>query len=387
MIKFEEISNIINTIWVNGKETSVKEKFESGIATYYDEYTMEYHDTFNKVQLENKSKLIHEFLNEFAMKLNEIHSIKYSKIVLALNCKDKIIEANYKKKRLNSRIVQIISVTEHSCKDGIVERVYSKCIANSSLVEKDILKNIYEMKDYIVRRDKEKRMLNTCFIQEGKYNVYLSPQAGGIMIHELFGHLFEKDNNYYNKGLIAQMLEHNLDKSINVADVPSFEGIGGSMKTDDFNDECKDLKIVTDGFISPQVIKGERIENKRIGNYAAFWKYRISNTIMQAGNVSREDLLKEEKRCIFISKVDQCFCDPIRGRVLLPVIEAYECKKGVKTAIIRPFTISTTVIELWRSIYKIDSSFEQDTILCGKLGDELYVGMGSPGILLHDLEI
>jgi len=219
------------------------------------------------------------------------------------------------------------------------------------------------------------------------YDLLLASDAAGTLMHETFGHLFEQDNLGFNDEIIVELSKLHLHSDIRIKDQPFILDCWGYAEFDDSGCPSKVLNIVQEGKLTDEVIQGQRISNCRRDHYTSPLQYRVSNTILEKGSASCSHVLDDLKKGIYIRKIDQCFIDPVTGKIILPVIEAYKICCGQIIGLLSPFTIVSNVIEIGKGIKAVCTDYFETGLVCGKLGHQVLVGKGSPSVFLHKLKI
>ncbi|WP_054750376.1 metallopeptidase TldD-related protein [Ruminiclostridium josui] len=65
--------------------------------------------------------------------------------------------------------------------------------------------------------------------ESGSYNVVLSPYVAGQLAHEVFGHIFEEDNRYYNENIVNQLSKEQYNQELTIVDDPQVSRGWGSL--------------------------------------------------------------------------------------------------------------------------------------------------------------
>lgn len=389
MIIYNEENASILGIWENARKKVFKTSIESGIAKYIDLFNMNYNKTNISETLIKEIDInkLQKDMDNFSVIISNMESISYSKIVVMVNLIKKCINKENKTYDYINSLVYVTCVTEHLCINGKTQRVYCNSLLNPININEGLKTIMDSIIYYIFTHNDKHKHLSIDVVNKKIRTFYFTPNAAGMLLHEAFGHLFEKDNYYFNKEIINKIFSTHTIKELNISDNPRITNIAGYMKVDDLGFRSNKVDIVKNGLITDEILCGKRVENRRISKYSSLWKYRVSNTIMLPGLIKKEDLLSDLNEYIHITKIDECFCDPISGRIVLPIVESYLCSKGRKKKILEPFSISCYIYDIWKSLNAITNEFEKNSILCGKFGDRIFVGIGSPGILLKDFDI
>ncbi len=387
---FIENTNEYKEIIEDKNKITSKENNFSGMCLYQNLHRPTYKCT--SISQKNYSSYNHEQILLFGKEIlnsiyNTSNNIVYSKgIIMTINRDIKILKE--KNEYINKRQDGLfICEIEYIYKGQYYQKLFSKGVSYlGEEIQENWLKNLNI--DQILRSiGNEMDFNNSMELISGIYDLYLSPNATGILIHEVFGHVFEKDNKHINKELINELASIKMPDNLNIEDNPFINNYGRYISNDDSGRNVVKLNIIKNGRLSEEILNGERIANRKRAHYYSSLQYRVSNTILENGNKKPEDILDSINSGIYIKKIDQCFCDPINGKIILPVIEAYCIKNGNIENYIKPFTIMSNVVTLAKSISAICNNYMQDIIICGKMGDKIPVGIGAPSILLSNIEL
>lgn len=224
-------------------------------------------------------------------------------------------------------------------------------------------------------------------IHNGKYDLVFSAEAAGRLIHEAFGHIFEEDNRHYNKDLVTHLGSRKLHSNLCIEDNPYLKNTWGFSLYDDLGKKTRRLPIIIDGILSDDIRSGKRISSIKKSHYYSVPQYRISNTVMKKGVNNMTELIGSVKRGIYVDRVEQCFCDPVNGRIVLPVLESKFICNGKMIHNLFPFYIISNIVQLVDNIEMISNDYLVKGCVCGKMGDNILVGTCAAGLLIRNIDI
>ncbi len=158
-------------------------------------------------------------------------------------------------------------------------------------------------------RERAVKLLSAELPQGGEYTVILDPILAGTFIHEAFGHFSEADHIAENKKLkdVMQLGKRIAVPILNVIDDGSKEGLRGTHAYDDEGVKTKKNYLIRDGKLVGRLhsrqtaarMNEEVTGNARALNYHFEPIVRMTNTYIDRGNASFEDLLRSTKRGIY----------------------------------------------------------------------------------------
>jgi len=236
-------------------------------------------------------------------------------------------------------------------------------------------------------------LLHAPQVKGGEYTVILDPILGGVFVHEAFGHLSESDFVYQNEPLRQVMVPGKRfgGKHLNIVDDATIPGLRGSYKYDDEGMPAKKTYLIREGVLVGRLHSREtasRMAEKPSGNARAI-NYlfppivRMTNTFIEPGKVSFEEILGEIKEGVYVR-------DWFGGTSSLEMFtfsagEAYMIRNGKLAEMLRPVVLTGNVFVTLGNIDAIGNDLEMNQGGgCGKGGQSpLPVSNGSPHIRIR----
>jgi len=236
-------------------------------------------------------------------------------------------------------------------------------------------------------------LLSAPEVKGGEYTVIVDPILAGVFAHEAFGHLSESDFVYQNEQLrdIMTLGQRFGGKQLNIVDDATIPDLRGSYKYDDEGTPGARTYLIHEGILAGRLHSretaakmGERpTGNARAINYLFPPIVRMTNTFIESGNSSFEEILSDVKQGIYVK-------DWYGGQTSLEMFtfsagEAYMIRNGKLAELLRPVVLSGNVFVTLNNIDAIgnDLSMNQGGG-CGKGGQApLPVSNGSPHIRIR----
>ncbi len=227
----------------------------------------------------------------------------------------------------------------------------------------------------------------------GEYTVIVDPVLAGVFAHEAFGHLSESDFVYQNEQLrkIMALGRRFGGKQFNIVDDATIPELRGSYKYDDEGTPGAKTYLIHGGVLVGRLHSREtaaKMGEKPTGNARAIsYRFppivRMTNTFIERGNASLEEMLSEVKDGVYVK-------DWYGGQTSLEMFtfsagEAYMIRNGRLAELLRPVVLSGNVFATLDNIDAIgnDLSMNQGGG-CGKGGQSpLPVSNGSPHIRIR----
>jgi TldD protein len=236
-------------------------------------------------------------------------------------------------------------------------------------------------------------LLSAPQVKGREYTVILDPVLAGVFAHEAFGHLSESDHVYQNENLRQIMVlgKRFGGKHLNIVDDPTMANLRGSYAYDDEGTPTNKTYLIREGVLEGRLHSretaakmGERATgNARAINYLFPPIVRMSNTLIEAGAVSFEDMIGDIEEGVYVK-------DWYGGTTSLEMFtfsagEAYMIRHGKVAELLRPVVLTGNVFNTLHNIDAIGNDLEMNQGGgCGKGGQyPLPVSDGSPHIRIR----
>jgi TldD protein len=240
---------------------------------------------------------------------------------------------------------------------------------------------------------------------KGKVDVILSPELSGIAAHESVGHPQEADRILGREGAQAgesYLKADSLGKKIgsveaNVSDDPTLAHSNGFTPFDDEGVEGKKRRLIEDGVINEflhnraTAARFGLVSNgaSRASGFDREPIIRMSNTFVEPGDYSLEELLKEVKLGVYFKTFTEWNIDDKRLNQRYVALEAYLIENGEMKGLVKSPVLEVTTPRLWGSVKARGKRMEFEAAVCGK-GDPQQgaaVWTGGPDTLLSGIEL
>ncbi|HYC12069.1 MAG TPA: TldD/PmbA family protein [Nitrososphaerales archaeon] len=215
-----------------------------------------------------------------------------------------------------------------------------------------------------------------------KVDVVLSPELAGIAAHESVGHPQEADRVLGREGAQAgesYLKANSLGRKVgsgeaNVSDDPTIAHSTGFTPVDDEGVEGRKRHLIKDGVIS------EFLHNRytaaefgltsngssRASSFDREPIIRMSNTFVEPGDYTFEELIKEVKLGVYFKKFTEWNIDDKRFNQRYVALEAYLIENGVMKGLVRSPVLEITTPRLWGSVKARSKTLKFDSATCGK---------------------
>ena len=222
----------------------------------------------------------------------------------------------------------------------------------------------------------------------------LDPVLAGVFVHEAFGHLSESDHVYENNRLreIMTLGKKFGSAELNIVDSAIMPGLRGSYRYDDEGVPASKTYLIRGGRLVGRLHSREtaaKMGEKPTGNARAVnYRYppivRMTNTYIEPGSVSFNDLLADIKEGVYAKNW-------YGGTTSMEMFtfsagEAYMIRNGKLAEAVRPVVLTGNVFNTLNNIDAFGNDLEMNQGGgCGK-GEQvpLPVSNGSPHIRIQN---
>ena len=240
-------------------------------------------------------------------------------------------------------------------------------------------------------------MLDARPVVGGRYSVVLNPQLAGVLIHESFGHLVEADaaceNPKAREGLtLGQRIGSD---ALTVFDDGSLPGLRGTQAYDDEGTPAGRSDLIRNGILVGRLHSRETAArmgkaptgNARAASYRHSPAVRMTNTAIEGGSVSFQDMLKDVELGIYA-------CDSLGGQTTLHHFAfspayAFMIRNGQIAERVRDVVLRGSLFAALNNVDAIGSDFVWSRAggTCAKRQGRLPVGFGAPHVRIRDVVV
>lgn len=224
--------------------------------------------------------------------------------------------------------------------------------------------------------------------------VILDQILAGVFVHEAFGHLSEADNVYENKRLqeILKLGEKFGNSDLNITDGAKIPNLRGSYEYDDEGTPSTKTPLIREGILVGRLHSKEtasKLGEKPTGNarsisYAYPPIVRMTNTIIENSNNTKEDIIKDTKDGLYVKNWYGGMTE--HEMFTFSSAETYKIENGEIKEALRPVKLSGNLFTTLKNIDGIADDLEiNQGGGCGKGGQSpLPVSNGSPHIRINN---
>lgn len=227
--------------------------------------------------------------------------------------------------------------------------------------------------------------------EAGSWPVVVCNGWGGVMVHECFGHSMEGDTIRKGSSIRAtQMGQPVAAKGVTIVDSGLVPNSRGSFRVDDEGTPAQRTVLVEDGVLTGYL--WDRLNanltghaptgNGRRASYRDVPLCRMTNTYIEAGPHTPEDLIASVDRGLFCKRLGGGSVSPADGNFSFQVTEAWQIENGRLTHPVRNATLAGNGNDAMMKIDGVgnDLLIDGTTGSCGKDGQWKPVGVGQPTV-------
>ncbi|MEQ9693766.1 metalloprotease TldD [Shimia sp. SDUM112013] len=232
----------------------------------------------------------------------------------------------------------------------------------------------------------------------GAMEVVLGPGWPGILLHEAVGHGLEGDFNRKGSskfsGHIGQQVA---SRGVTVVDDGTIPDRRGSITVDDEGTPSGRNVLIEDGILvgymqdrqNARLMGVAPTGNGRRESYAHPPMPRMTNTYMEGGDATPEDLISSLKDGIYAVGFGGGQVDITNGKFVFSCTEAYRVQNGKIGAPVKGATLIGDGATAMKQIRGLGNDMALDPGMgnCGKAGQWVPVGVGQPHVLMDGLTV
>jgi len=232
----------------------------------------------------------------------------------------------------------------------------------------------------------------------GQMDVVLGSGWPGILLHEAVGHGLEGDFNRKGTSAFSGLVGTQVAaKGVTIVDDGTIPDRRGSITVDDEGTPSTRNVLIEDGVLvgymqdrqNARLMDVAPTGNGRRESFAHTPMPRMTNTVMEAGDATRDEVLSELRDGIYAVGFGGGQVDITNGKFVFSCTEAYRVENGKIGAPVKGATLigdGPTAMKQIRAIAN-DMAMDPGVGTCGKAGQSVPVGVGQPTLLIGGLTV
>ena len=240
--------------------------------------------------------------------------------------------------------------------------------------------------------------LSAVEIDAGMKTVVLGNAESAVLLHEAVGHGLEADFNYKNlSNYSGRIGEKVASDQCTVVDEGLFENMRGTINVDDEGNSPQSTVLIENGILRGYM--NDRISAKKLGVTASgngrrqAYNYppmpRMTNTYLRNGSYTADEILKSVKNGIYAKSFTGGNVDITKGDFTFSCSEAYLIEDGKITTPVKGATLVGNGPDVMTKVAMVgdDLKFTDGGWTCGKNGQMVPVGMGTPTVKVSEITV
>lgn len=230
----------------------------------------------------------------------------------------------------------------------------------------------------------------------GRMPVVIGNGFGGVLFHEACGHSLEATAVAKKLSVFSDRLGQQIASPIVTAiDDGTIQNGWGSNNIDDEGNKTEKTVLIKNGILKSYLVdnfNGRRMN--QIGNGASrreSYKYeptsRMSNTYIDNGNSTPEEIIKATKLGLYAKSFAGGSVNPATGEFNFGCSEAYIIRDGKICEPVRGATLIGTGEEILKNIDMVGNDLKRSQGMCGSISGSIPVDVGQPTIRVSEITV
>ena len=232
----------------------------------------------------------------------------------------------------------------------------------------------------------------------GEMEVALGAGWPGVMLHEAVGHGLEGDFNRKGTSIFSGRVgEQVAAKGVTVVDDGTMQDRRGSITIDDEGTQSRRNVLIEDGILrgymqdrqNARLMGVEATGNGRRQSHEHAPMPRMTNTFMENGEHSPEEIVSSMKKGIYAVNFGGGQVDITSGKFVFAASEAYLVENGKIGAPVKGATLIGNGPDAMSRISMVgnDMALDDGVGTCGKAGQSVPVGVGQPTVKMGGITV
>ncbi|MEC7852730.1 MAG: metalloprotease TldD [Pseudomonadota bacterium] len=232
----------------------------------------------------------------------------------------------------------------------------------------------------------------------GEMEVALGAGWPGVMLHEAVGHGLEGDFNRKGTSIFSGRVGKQVAaKGVTVVDDGTMQDRRGSITIDDEGTQSRRNLLIEDGILrgymqdrqNARLMGVEATGNGRRQSHEHAPMPRMTNTFMENGPHSPEEIVSSMKKGIYAVNFGGGQVDITSGKFVFAASEAYLVENGKIGAPVKGATLIGNGPDAMSKISMVgnDMALDDGVGTCGKAGQSVPVGVGQPTVKMGGITV
>jgi TldD protein len=241
-------------------------------------------------------------------------------------------------------------------------------------------------------------MLHAVDAPAGPMEVVLGPGESGILLHEAVGHGLEADFNRKRTSNYTDQIGQKVASALcTVVDDGTLGHARGTINVDDEGNPGRRNVLIENGILVAYM--QDRISAKHFGlapsgngrrqSFRHEPLPRMTNTLLSPGTDAPEDIIRSVKRGVYAKHFSGGQVNISNGDFVFSLTESYLIEDGKLTAPLKGVNLIGNGPEVLRNVTMVGHDFRlsDGTWTCGKDGQSVPVGIGTPTLKISEMTV
>lgn len=239
-------------------------------------------------------------------------------------------------------------------------------------------------------------MLDAVDCPSGKMPVIINNGFGGAIFHEACGHGLEATAVAKNASVFCNKLgEKVANELVTAYDDATIPNAWGSINIDDEGIPTQRKLLIQNGILKNYMVdqfNGRRMEMKPNGcarrqNYKFMPTSRMSNTFIENGKSSLEEMIESTDYGLFAADMGGGSVNPASGEFNFSVNRAYIIEKGKLKQLVKGAKLIGSGIEILNNIDMVGNNLSFACGMCGSISGKIPTTVGQPAIRVQNITV
>ena len=219
----------------------------------------------------------------------------------------------------------------------------------------------------------------------GEMTVIMDPELLGTFIHEALGHACEGDIVANKESILRGKIGKKIaPENVTVGDDARIEGGFGSFGLDR-DGTCGGKTVLVEkgrlvSYLNSRDSAGKLGQESTGTCRGKFNQVRMSNTVMERGDSSLEEMVRETKRGVYMRGSTGGQVSPASGDFNFAAVDGYLVEKGEIKERLRDVMLIGNTLKILGKTDLVGKDFGLKSGVCGKGGEWVPVGSGGPTV-------
>lgn len=239
-------------------------------------------------------------------------------------------------------------------------------------------------------------LLDAIDCPSGKMPVIIDNGFGGVIFHEACGHPLEATAVAKNQSVFANKIGQAIaSPKVSAYDDGTIPNAWGSQNIDDEGNFQQRRLLIKDGILQQYMVdtlNGRRMKSPSTGSARRqSYKYeptsRMSNTYIDAGTDTFEDMLKGVEKGLYAKKMGGGSVNPQTGEFNFAVAEGYLIENGQITKPVKGASLIGTGADILMQIDMVGDNLARAAGMCGSISGSIPTDVGQPRLRVRSITV